>query len=202
MSELPDTRESLLLKVAEPANAEAWQEFAAIYRPSVYRLARRRGLQDADAEDLAQRVLVTIARKIAEWRPTSPHRAFRAWLAAIARNAIVNALTRGSRDIAAGGSVGQDRFENEPGREETLREIEPEIDEEFRRGLFRQAAEQIRREFQESTWTAFWLTAVEGMAIEDAARRLGKNAGSIYASRSRIMRRLKDKVQELSLDDS
>lgn len=194
MAELPDTRESLLLKVAEPANAQAWHEFAAIYRPAVYRLARRRGLQDADAEDLAQRVLVVVSRKIAEWRPTSPRGAFRAWLATIARNAIVNALTRGPKEIGEGGSGMLERLGNQPGHEDAL----PEIDEEFRRSLFRQAAEQIRREFQETTWAAFWLTAVEGVAIDESARRLGKNAGSIYASRSRIMRRLKEKVQELT----
>src|SRR6266853_60663 len=79
MTELPDTRESLLLRVCDPANAEAWREFAAIYRPAVYRLARRRGLQDADAEDLAQRVLVVVSRKIADWRPTSPRGAWRGW---------------------------------------------------------------------------------------------------------------------------
>ncbi|HJN10352.1 MAG: hypothetical protein QGG09_11400 [Pirellulaceae bacterium] len=53
MAQLPETRNSLLLKVRDPADADAWIEFAAIYRPVIYRLARRRGLQDADAEDLA-----------------------------------------------------------------------------------------------------------------------------------------------------
>lgn len=196
MPDLPDTRESLLLKVAEPANAEAWQEFAAIYRPAVYRLARKRGLQDADAEDLAQRVLVVVSHKIAEWRPTSPKGAFRAWLVTIARNAIVNALTRRTPDAAVGGSSMLGRLGNQPDRNEA--NAETDIDEEFRRGLFRRAAEQIRPEFQEATWSAFWLTAVEGLAIDEAARQLGKHEGSVYASRSRIMRRLKQKVQELS----
>ena len=193
MPELPDTRQSLLAKVADSANPEAWQEFTAIYRPAVYRLARRRGLQDADAEDLAQQVLVVISRKIAEWRPTSPQGAFRGWLATIARNAIVNAITRGGKLAAVGGSSVLKQLQNHPDRDGSIAEIE----EEFRRGLFRQAAESIRPEFQEATWNAFWLTAVEGLAIEDAADKLGKSAGTVYASRSRIMRRLKDKVQEL-----
>jgi RNA polymerase sigma-70 factor (ECF subfamily) len=196
MPELPDTRESLLLKVGEPANAEAWQEFTAIYRPAVYRLARKRGLQDADAEDLAQRVLIVVSQKISEWRPTSPQGAFRGWLIAIARNAIINALTRGTRGAGIGGSSILARLEGQPDRD--AENDGPEIDEEFRRGIFRQAAEQIRPEFQEATWLAFWLTAVEGLAVDETARRLAKNEGSIYASRSRIMRRLKEKILELS----
>jgi RNA polymerase sigma factor (sigma-70 family) len=194
MPELPDTRDSLLLKVGEPANAEAWQEFTAIYRPAVYRLARKRGLQDADAEDLAQRVLVVVSQKIAEWRPASPQGAFRGWLITIARNAIINALTRGARNSAVGGSSMLARLDRQPDRNGEFEGAD--IDEEVRRGLFRQAAEQIRPEFQEATWSAFWLTAVEGLAIDEVARRLDKNEGSIYASLSRIMRRLKEKILE------
>ncbi|MDF1845243.1 MAG: hypothetical protein P1U77_27860 [Rubripirellula sp.] len=53
-NEFPDTRASLLLQVKAGDDPNAWDEFVAVYRPIVYRLARRRGLQDADAEDLAQ----------------------------------------------------------------------------------------------------------------------------------------------------
>src|SRR5579872_2740976 len=123
MTELPDTRESLLLRVGDPANAEAWREFAAIYRPAVYRMARRRGLQDADAEDLSQRVLVAISQKIAEWRPTSPQGAFRAWVSVIARNLAINALTRTRIDSAKGGTSVVDRLTQQPGRDEPDNEL-------------------------------------------------------------------------------
>ena len=104
MPELPDTRESLLLKVGEPANTEAWQEFAAIYRPAVYRLARRRELRDADAEDLASGCWWSFPTR----SPTGGRRrrtAFRAWLATIARNAIVNVLTHAGTPDARRGRV-------------------------------------------------------------------------------------------------
>lgn len=55
MSELPETRETLLLQLRDPADAAAWERFVAVYRPAVYRLVRRRGLQDAAADDLASR---------------------------------------------------------------------------------------------------------------------------------------------------
>ena len=200
MTELPDTRESLLLRVGDPANAEAWREFAAIYRPAVYRLARRRGLQDADAEDLSQRVLVAISQKIADWRPTSPQGAFRAWVSVIARNLALNALTRTPIDSGKGGTSVIARLARQPAREETGREqTDGEFEDEYRRALFRLTSDQIRHEFQESTWQAFWLTAVEGIPIAEAARRLGKSDGVIYAGRSRVMRRLKQRVREFEL---
>ncbi len=194
MPELPDTRASLLVRVSDPANRDAWREFTEIYRPALYRLGRRRGLQDADAEDLAQRVLLTISQKIGDWRPASPQASFRAWLAAIARNAIVNALTRVGVAPGKGGTSMLQQLAGHPSANEAV----PEIDEEYRRALFRRASEEIRPEFQESTWQAFWLTAVEGVSVEAAAGRLEKTPGVIYASRSRVMRRLKEKVQELN----
>ena len=64
MNDCAETSESLILRVKDPANATAWSAFLAIYRPVIYRLARSRGLQDADAEDLAQQVLVSISRTV------------------------------------------------------------------------------------------------------------------------------------------
>jgi len=194
MPELPDTRASLLVRVSDPSDHEAWREFAAIYRPAVYRLGRRRGLQDADADDLAQRVLMAVSQKIGDWRPTSPKASFRGWLAAVTGNAIVNALTRVGVAPGKGGTSVVEKLARHPDKNEAL----PEFDEEYRRALFRRASEEIRREFHDSTWQAFWMTAVEGVSIEAAAERLQKSPGVIYASRSRVMRRLREKVEELN----
>lgn len=194
MTDLPETRDSLLLRVGNPADVEAWREFAAIYRPAAYRMARRRGLQDADADDLAQRVLLAISQQIATWRPASPQGSFRAWLAVVARNQIVNALTRRRNDAGIGGTSFVERLQNQPAPNGAATD---EFDEECRRAVFRVAAEHVRRECHDTTWQAFWLTTVERLPIAEAARRLGKSAGVVYAGRSRIMRRLKEKVREL-----
>ena len=89
MAPLPETRNSLLLQVRNPRDAAAWEQFVAIYRPAVYRLARREGLQDADAEDLAQGVLLSVSKAIGEWEKDEKRGTFRAWLLRVARNAII-----------------------------------------------------------------------------------------------------------------
>ena len=67
---------------------------------------------------------------------------------------------------------------------------------EYHREVFAHAAQQIRGEFSDDTWNAFWLTAVDNLPIEAAAERIGRTKGSVYAARSRVMKRLKVKVEE------
>jgi len=198
MAQLPETRNSLLLKVRNPADADAWEEFAAIYRPAIYRLARRRGLQDADAEDLAQRVLVSVSAAIRTWEKDERRGTFRAWLLRIARNAIINALTRKPRDAAVGGIDLSEQLDAHSPEHSAINEL---IEDEHRRAVFRWAAAEVRAEFHHTTWLAFQLTAVDGMSVDDAAAELGKSTGSVYAARSRVMRRLKAKVLEFQSDE-
>lgn len=77
-----------------------------------------------------------------------------------------------------------------------------EIEREYRRQLFRHAAAAVRSEFEEPTWDAFWLTTVEHVSVTDAANQLSKSIGSVYAARSRVMRRLKEKVSQLEADNA
>ncbi len=67
MSEFPETQSLLMANIQSLENREAWSEFVQIYRPVIYRMARRRGMQDADAQDLTQDVLVRISKSIDRW---------------------------------------------------------------------------------------------------------------------------------------
>jgi len=199
VNEFPETRESLLVQVRSPENREAWEEFALIYRPVIYRLARHRGLQDADAQDLAQQVLFAVASAIGGWQKSHPEVRFRHWLRRVARNAIVNALSRRPHDRAVGGSSAQELLREQPAEDlETTAQIEGE----YRRELYLRAAQQVRRDVEPDTWRAFELTVIENRSSEQAALELAKPLGTIYAAKSRIMRRLRDAVRELELAES
>jgi RNA polymerase sigma-70 factor, ECF subfamily len=98
----------------DAADAAAWSAFLAFYRPVVYRLARSRGLQDADADDLAQQFFVSIARAVENWTPTADGPPFRAWLYRIAHNEILKAITRRKPGSAAGSSSVQEMLHTVP----------------------------------------------------------------------------------------
>jgi RNA polymerase sigma factor (sigma-70 family) len=193
MSAAPETRPSLLIRLKDHADDEAWCEFTEIYRPVIYRLARHRGLQHADADDLAQQVLAAVARVIDRWEADPERARFRTWLSRVATNAIINALTRAVPDQGSGYSGLKDLLDRQPAGNGPDSDL---IRFEHRREVFRWAARQIRPEFSPGTWDAFWLTAVEGRAVDDVSRELERSCGSVYAARSRVMRRLREKVGE------
>ena len=194
MPEFPETSHSLIERVHDPANGAAWAEFLGIYQPVVYRMARRRGLQDADAQDVVQQVFASIARSIDTWTGGADRPPFRAWLTTVARNAITNALTRRPRDRAAGSTSVVQRLNEVPVPEETISEIIREA----QREIVHWAAKQIRPEFTEQTWNIFWKTSIDGVAIEDVAALTGRSVGAIYVARHRVLTRLKEKVAEVS----
>lgn len=194
MSQWPETSESLILRIRDPLDALAWSQFMAIYEPVVYRLARRRGLQHADAEDLCQRVFMSVAKAVEDWEPKDDGPPFRNWLGRLTRNAILNAITRGKPDRATGGSSAADVLLEIPNGED----LTTAILNESRMEAFRWAANQVQAEFNASTWTMFHETTMGGRMVADVAAELGSSSGAIYVARCRVMRRIKDKVNEVS----
>lgn len=194
VEELPETRNSLLMQLRQPENAAAWEEFVELYRPVIYRTARARGLQHADAMDLVQTVLISVAGSIGGWEKRNEQTRFRHWLLRVAKNATINSITRRPPDLPVGGLETEEFLVD---RQVSDVESASRIDLEYRRQLYLQAADQVRANVDESTWQAFELTAVHEMSIADTARELGKTVGAVYASRSRIMKQLSDIVSKL-----
>lgn len=195
MNSFPDTRQSLLLRVKGADNATAWGEFAQIYRPIIFRIAVARGLQEADAQDLAQQVLMSVYAAIDRWEPHGPDSRFRNWLSKITRNAILKTFSRTPLDAAAGGS--QHSLQLNACSSPESQQLEWLLEEEYRRELYLRAAERVKQEVNSKSWQVFLWTTLQDVSIEEAAEKLNQSVGSIYAMRSRVMRRLRDTVREL-----
>lgn len=193
----PETRQSLLARVGK-TDPEAWREFVEIYQPVIYRTARYMGLQDADAQDVTQQVLLSVAKALHE-RSHDPRLArFRTWLSTVTRNAALNAIRLRRPDRGTGDSAMQQQL-NELREGSTDKQI---LEREYHKELFRVAANRIEAEFAPDTWQAFWRTTVQHEPIDAVAHSLGKQAGSIYAARSRVIKRLREVVKQLQTEQS
>lgn len=192
----PETRVSLILRLPNAADADAWNEFVVLYRPLIFALARRGGLQSADAEELTQEVLLAVAGAVARWNPDPQRGRFRTWLARITRNLLINYLfDRRRRGWQCGGSDLHELIEQQPAPA-AVAETEL-VSNEYRRSLFWAAARRIRSQMQEATWQAFYRTAVAGQTPADTAAALNLPVASVYVARSRVLAKLKHEVQRL-----
>ncbi len=186
---LPDTRISLIQRLHDGRDTAAWIEFCAIYERAIHRIALKYGLQDADAREVSQEVLLTISRRIQAFDVEGKGR-FRAWLSAVARNATIDLLRKNRRFSTAVGELPL-----------SLEQIACEQDEsqlfdlETRKEQFRWAAEQVRQSVAETTWRAFWETAVKGHAGEAVAEQLGLSLGAVYVARCRTLAKIKSLVE-------
>ena len=191
MPMLPETRESLLIRLADAADAAAWDEFVAIYRPVIVRIGLKKGLQATDADDLAQQVLMSVSRVIGDWEKDPARGTFRRWLQTVARNAIINMIQRPPKELAVGGS---DFLAVCQEVETPSDEIEQWVDDEHERAVLRLAAARVERQVSPTTWQAFWRTASDGESVSDVAEALGVSVGKIYGARGRVMKMLQREV--------
>ena len=191
-----DTRASLIVRLRDQEDRDAWDEVLAIYGPLVFRMALRQGLQRADAEDVVQQVFTAIFQSVEKWLEQSERGRFRSWLIGIGRNTALNMLNRKPMGgIGVGGTEGLDKVGRLKAAED---ELASEFDIEYQREVYRWAAQRVEADVDPNTWEAFRITHVDGVSISEAAKQLGVSVGQVYVARSRIMKRLQNLVSQYS----
>ena len=196
MSEFHDLRTSITLLERlgrEETDQQAWAEFVRRYGRQIYRWCRRWKLQEADAEDLTQNVLVRLHARLRTFR-YDPAQSFRAYLKALTHYAWCD-LVQGNRRPGAGSgdSAVLDRLHTVEARDDLVRRLDEEFDQE----LLAEAAERVRRRVEPHTWEAFRLTALEGLSGAAAAEQLGMKVVTVFKAKSKVQKMLQEEVARL-----
>ncbi len=190
------TRPSLLLRIRDASDSASWSDFVEVYGPIIRAYALRRGLQEADARDIEQDVLAQVARSIASFEYTPERGRFRDWLGTITRRRI-GRFWRAQADTVrgAGGDSVDGRIVSieAPGDD-------PEWTAAFHARVLETALDRVRPSFEPATWEAFVLVWAEERPAVEVAKSLGLAIDSVYAAKSRILKRLRDEVLALADD--
>jgi RNA polymerase sigma-70 factor (ECF subfamily) len=188
-------RPSLLFRLRDPRDADAWRIFVETYTPLVYAYCRRRGLQASDVADVTQDVMAQVLRSISDFSYAPERGRFRDWLGAVTRTKLLRFLSRNGRAAKGGDAANYELF----------REVEdPDSDtlwnEGFQARVLEVAMQRSRPDFEETTWRIFERAWIQGQPAPQVARELGVPTESVYVAKSRVLKRLREEVVALAED--
>jgi RNA polymerase sigma-70 factor (ECF subfamily) len=148
--------------------------------------------------DVIQEVFQAVATHVAGFRRDRPEDTFRGWLRTITHNKVRDHFRRlGREPEGVGGTEAQLRFSQLPEPRSTDEDELAAAEADAERALFGRVLDQIRSEFEDRTWQAFWLTAVEGRTAVDVAGDLQMSAGAVRVAKSRVLRRLREELGDV-----
>jgi RNA polymerase sigma-70 factor (ECF subfamily) len=193
MNESPTTRLSLLVRLRDADDSQAWADFVNLYAPLVYGMARRHGLQDADAADLTQDVMRALVNAVPQFRYDPTRGRFRGWLFTVARNQLRKFLqARRRQPVGTGDPEADLLLRQQPAPEEVAA-----WEQEYQARLFELASERVRESFRPATWEAFWRSTVGGEDASAVGASLGMSVGAVYIARTRVLARIREEVRLL-----
>jgi len=189
------TSPTLLEKLREPNQGQAWARFVELYTPLLLAWARRMGLQPHDAADLVQDVLTTLVQQLPKFRYDAhdpKKKSFRGWLRTVCFNKWHDRCRLKRNQMVNADSSELNALPTADGLEQFW-------EEEHDRFLVRQALKtlkDLRGDLQPQTIEICWELIVNDRPAAAVARQFGVTENKVYLAKLRVMRRLRDELAE------
>jgi len=188
------TRPSLLLAVRDPQNGAAWAEFTSIYRPLLLSYVKKKGLNDSDAEEVVQDVLVKLVREMPKFQLNHAKGRFRTWLFTVFIGTFLDRYRKHKRQKKAENAytLAARSFD-----EDKREELEAEWDMVYRRHLLQVLLERVKPSVAEKTWVCFEQHVKLGRPAKEVAAALQMEENTVYVYAKRIL----DKLRKLAIEE-
>ena len=188
------TSPSLLLRIRDPKDTDAWDEFLDIYTPVVRTYSFQRSLQEADVNDVVQDVMSSVVKSIRAFDYDPAKGRFRAWFGTLTANRIKTFINRKSRNAETLGES------DSPKPIENYSDPDTDWIAIFSDQIYQTACSRVRPSFEDTTWECFEATWLRNEAAADVAVTLGVPVHCVYVNKSRVLKRLEDEVKVLAED--
>jgi RNA polymerase sigma-70 factor (ECF subfamily) len=177
----------------DPTDQAAWGDFVERYGRKIYGWCRHWHLQDADAEDVTQTVLLLLAQKMRAFA-YDPSRSFRSWLKTLTQHAWSDFVAGRKR---SGQGSGDRQVEELLHSCAARDDLQTRLNAEFDQELLESAIVRVRLRVQPQTWEAFRLTALEGLSGAAAAEQLKLRVATEFNAKSKVLRMLQEELRKL-----
>ena len=185
------TNVSLLIRVKDPENHDAWARFDAKYRPMIVRFCQGRlRMSPESAEEAAQTVLVKLVNNMRAFE-YNPAQSFRAWLNRVTKNSVIDGIRQNRPDKAVGGSDVLDRLNNISDQHEA--DLADRLSLELRQALFSECEDLVQQRVNEQTWLAFCRLR-DGAKAADVASALDMTVAAVYRAKTRVLKLFREEV--------
>jgi len=188
--EFTPTRLSLLNRLKNWDDAESWRSFFERYGKLIYRVARQSGLNDAEAQDVVQETVITVAKKIPEFKYDPAIGSFKGWLMQITRWRVLNHIRK--KHYESGGK----RMPKEEPLDTALLEVEADTgfqleklwDDEWRANLAETVLERLKKKVSARDYQIFYLHVFKKLTAKDVARRMDIKLAEVYFIKYKLSR--------------
>jgi RNA polymerase sigma-70 factor (ECF subfamily) len=188
------TSPSLLHRLREDGGDQrSWSEFVRRYAPRIYAWCRHWQLQESDAQDVTQEVLLRLVEKLRHFE-YDPGRSFRAWLKTVTHHAWQDFLARRQRaGLGSGDTAGLERLQSLEARDD----LERHLEEAFEPEILEEAMTRVQFRVAPHTWEAIRLLTFEGLSGPEVAPRVGMQVTMVYVARGKVQRMLREEIDKL-----
>jgi len=193
---LPTTRITLLTQLRQdPSDQAGWDEFVDRYGRHIFRWCRQWNLQDADAEDVTQNILMKLSQNLRDFT-YDPSRSFRGWLKTVAFRAWRDFEDGRRRQQTTGERDAQERLLTVEARDDFVQKLENAFDLE----RLEAAKARVRLRVAPQTWEAFRLFAIDGLPVAEVAVQVNMQIAMVYVAKSKVQKMLHEEIEKLEAD--
>jgi len=196
MSDDWTTRQTLLMRVRNQDDEEAWNEFVSYYRTFIKVILKYLNVQENDSEDLHQEILLKIWKALGKLNYDSEKARFRTWMNTVIRNAVIDFHRSRNRKIKTVDSEEEIDPEGFPLNSDEFSKI---IDKEWRAHITNMAMANIRSTFKGNAMQVFEMYLNE-MPNKKIAEELDIAESSVYKLKSRVEEKLIQEIKRLKTE--
>jgi len=173
------------------------------YSPTVFEWCRRNSLQDSDAADVTQQVLLKLVTTMQSFEYDQHRGTFRGWLKTVTENAVKDLGRQWQRrNVKVAGDTITSDLLNSICDPTALNQLTEQIEAQYREEVLNEAKNQVKSRVKPATWEAWYRTAVDQHKVADVAVEVGMTVSEVYVAKSRVNKMLREEVQRMEAADS